>query len=549
MQVFSFSFHDRTHGLTVLLDDDGDDDDGCDSTSDKVAKLGDYFVAWSTFNLNSSNEILALDELPFADWLATTLQISAEQFLVVFQSYLLDVCLKRERPSDTDLALCVFFAHTLFNAKVTLKLWPPDDSHHPVCPNVVFSFLCRLNGFPSAYPGDSVFWLKVQRLVPEWQFKLSGSPKVLMNYEAEVLDNVSQHAPLVGEHRGMLAIDVYDPGAYRLLAAVRIPKPQILVPPCDRYSLYSVVLPLSEARERLAWATYELLPHTWPLGDLPIVLGGSLLPLCFLPSIYKTDSREHFLAYANENYATRSVDFFVYGMPEMDIMRLFYVISMRLDRTPDSFAFVRRYQHLHMGVEMRVLELAVAVGAGRTIRMQIVHMPSADQPVDTFLYHHLPLVRAGYNGTTLLMTPCCYASWFRRMCIGYIHFLDYATAPKSSAEGEPPTITPDDDDVTEYAAPYLLKQRWSRLMLKWAIRGFGFPRSSRWALPRRIDEWIRDNLTTYEDLDDDSCIIVDMPPLPWYHPLYLPSTWTRYMSDEEVRACLACEESALARAQ
>ena len=102
---------------------------------------------------------------------------------------------------------------------------------------------------------------------------------------------------------------------------------------------------------------------------------------------------------------------------------------------------------------------------------------------DIMLKHHVPPVRAYYDGVDLFVTPECLYSWATRLCAGKLYL---------NADNP---------------------ERALRIVLKYAQRGFGFTTSSLVDEDIRLPEHIRHDLQGYSGTKF----------LPWYHPIYHPT--------------------------
>lgn len=484
--------------------------------AERIGALGEYFVSAAHFSsLNGGDDAVInvhVDSLLYLDWLCQEEGIAPHVLPTLVRSFFVDVCLRAfvRMPPDVHYALNVYLAHAFGNAAVLARLWPPLDTV-PLCNGAVFALLCRLVGSLHSTSSQRLHSMqalhrRVMRVAPDVLHAATRSFEALYQYEEALLRRPDE--PLIQVRRDALALDAHafaarpEPAEFVRRCQNPFPPEQMLVPPPSMRSNEPWLLSIETARKRLKWATRGLLSSRWPFAGLPVVLSGSLLPLCFLSTVYKSDTREHFLSYAEENYRRRSLDLFIYTA---EAERVRAEVLRRLgQRCADSLTLVRTYRHLACDVYEYV--------AAASERVQLICMPGAERPIDTFLFHHLPLVRACYTGEALLVTPMCLASWRYRTCMGYVHF------SKEVGGGA---------DTEEWgdAVPEDVRRHWSRLVLKWATRGFAFPRHPSWTLPRRILEWVQ------EDVDAS---------LPWYHPLYAPSSWHRFLSDEEVLACWDC---------
>lgn len=510
----------------------------------QLDQLGGYFTSLRTspFSEQRARHVdIHLGEVLYWNLLVHSTGCTQPLALAEARKFLELTCLQVALPSDAAFPLHIYLAHVFDNQQVLARLWPPLDTV-PMVNNKAFALLFRLIGARSAAVqrrhATHGLMRRLSQCAPDVAYGLTHEFRYLHEYEKAVLTRGGDESePLIMHARSLLAIDAHafcnrpEPREFGCQYQQAVTLQQYLVPPPCSAVNAPWLLDLPTAQRRLKWATYGLLKNAeqWLFDsgdDSKIVLSGSLLPLCFLASVYKTDDRAHFVDYAEENYRARSVDLFIYGANAETTREL--VLERLAQRTGigGTISFVRRSQvEVPVGVNARtpplaIYEYVVQMGdeaSDRSVRVQIVCMYEAREPVDTFLFHHLPLVRAGYTGSALLVTPMCLVSWRFRVCMGHVSFSRHLGADSEQWGADPETV--------EVAVPDAVRRHWSRLLLKWACRGFAFAPNPNWGLPRTIRDWVQE---------------AGPGPLPWYHPLYAPSSWSRFLSDEEVHACLEC---------
>lgn len=512
-------------------------------TDSQLEQLGSHFEARresESENESSAAIVLDLSKLPHWDWLVRSTGCNdRKQALQEARRFFEHTCLRVALPSHAAFPLHVYLAHAVGNAQVLARLWPPLDTV-PMVNAGAFALLCRLVGVRSAAVqrrhATQQLMRRLGQCAPDVAYAVTHEFRYLHEYEKAILtltnntDSSAESSPLIRDARHLLAIDAHEfcqrpePREFSQTYQPAATLQQFLVPPPCYAANAPWLLDMRTGQRRLKWATYGLLKdaHEWLFdGSSKIVLSGSLLPLCFLATVYKTDDRAHFVAYAEENYRARSVDLFIYGA---DAERTRELVLQRLERRNAGGAVgLLRCSHVRTP-PLTIYEYVVQLAADdRSVRVQIVCMAEAREPVDTFLFHHLPLVRAGYtcgggghSQSQLLVTPMCLVSWRFRVCMGHVCFsLQKDLGADAEQWGSADNSVP----------PLNVRRHWSRLVLKWACRGFAFPPNANWGLPRTIRDWVHE---------------AGPGPLPWYHPLYAPSSWSRFLSDEEVQACLEC---------
>jgi hypothetical protein len=250
-------------------------------------------------------------------------------------------------------------------------------------------------------------------------------------------------------------------------------------------------------RQRLAWFA-PFLESFFANADVQragVILSGSLIPLCLLTHQVDTEDEARFMAYAKESYRNCSIDLYVTNtaMSPRDIESCLVTAALGTSVT-------RRLQWCEDD------EWAVRARHGYTLyidtyNIHIIVMADTSRQ-DAIVHQHLPCVRAYWDGKRLVATSSCCVSWMTRFVF------------------EPPLFG-NRIDV----------QRRSKIMVKYAMRGFGFSTQSIAGLqvPTTIRQWLM------EDRRHDC-------PLPWYHPLYNPDLWKKAMTQERERALIECAE-------
>ncbi len=268
------------------------------------------------------------------------------------------------------------------------------------------------------------------------------------------------------------------------------------IPPPPRTARASWVNDQHTFLTRLGWATNGLMGGDNPLIELTenMFVSGSILPLCNLQFVYPIVTRTSFMEYVREVYNTLDIDIYFRGAQGI------------LDR--ESFV---------TGLRVRFPNLKISKNEHGQARIQLT--PDADEYpclklnqcayefiFDVVARHHFPWVRAWFGQDyRVFVTAQCLVSWHARACT---------------------------DDMSVYFLPRAEQEHKDRLVLKWAIRGFGFTRKvferNSITLPRAVEQWLHPYVEQGYNL-------------PWYHPLYNPSIWPKRISQKTIDDFKICE--------
>jgi hypothetical protein len=308
---------------------------------------------------------------------------------------------------------------------------------------------------------------------------------------------ISYPCPLM-KRRDSLSFDFFEEMKnFQLWRDNTKPELQWYIPPpeMDRSRL-PWVNSMKDFNRRLNWATDGLLNNKDIKWTPNMFLSGSLIPLCTLQWMYGIDTRERFMEYANELYPTRDIDLYFIGRTAIQEKRTFLKnlkvrgLSFKQEELPMSWNQEQK--------ETTTLYTVEGVGP----QLKLILLPKESDMCGVAMRHHLPFVRCWYNGSILRATPTCVYSWAVRFCDTPIYFLDGASCQKKS-----------------------------KIVLKWAMRGFGFDRmlldSTGVTVHPEVDKWVRPYSYRYY--------------MPWTHPLYNPKMWSKKMASSTITHLKACD--------
>lgn len=245
------------------------------------------------------------------------------------------------------------------------------------------------------------------------------------------------------------------------------------------------------------------------------VLSGSLLPLCALRHEVYTATKQEFLAHANEVYAKCTVDCFISVPPGLVVDFSTCVLEEVLrevsgggeEALASSWVRVRSQEwHEDETWAQRNRSGVTLYYSSPAFSFDVQFIFVAEPLAQVVAHHHLPCVRAMYDGSTLSTTASCFVAWMTRFV------------------NAPPLFGSRID-----------QQRQSKTVFKYAMRGWGFSRSAvvELQLPVTLLEWLREWHTPSDS---------PQRPLPWYHPLYHPSLWHKAMTAARVQNLIECAE-------
>jgi hypothetical protein len=273
------------------------------------------------------------------------------------------------------------------------------------------------------------------------------------------------------------------------------------IPPKAAGSMDKWYVTVDVFQRRLTWYApflIQLLNHS-TIRRLGGVLSGSLIPLCVLNHEVYTETQDQFLAYANELYKDCAISLFVcqQKMSHTEVTNLVCdVLDEMCSRVEWASTDVQEWNEDEDLIRMRRGITTTIIGG--PWRIHVIYMPSTD--VETAMMNqHLPPLRAWWDGHTLFATSKCTVSWMMRF-----------------VNDEP------------LFGNLIDRKRQSKIVFKYAMRGFGFSMNSvtNLQLPSTLMVWLRES--------KQHC------PLPWYHPLYNPSIWHKAMTKERERKLLSC---------
>lgn len=281
------------------------------------------------------------------------------------------------------------------------------------------------------------------------------------------------------------------------------------IPPRQRRALGHWYVPQKTFLERLVWLCpfVEMLMASSVVQKAGAVLIGSLLPLCALSHepFYVID-KESFVAFATESYRKWTLDLLVCGceVHEDWILREFLPVLRNLSGS-GAWKFDRALDWREDDgnwIRNRSGTTFYLCSAESPFAVQVICMPKCPSVAEAVLHQHLPCVRAWFDGTSLRATASCFMAWMTR----YI-----------------------DEEPLPFGA-HVTQQRRSKIVLKYAMRGWGFSMGSVTGLqfPDTVMRWLEEWPTNQT--------------LPPYHPLYNPNTWPKYMPADKVQQLIACSE-------
>jgi len=263
-------------------------------------------------------------------------------------------------------------------------------------------------------------------------------------------------------------------------------------------------VPRNVAEKRLEWIFPNLrrLLRSEEARDIGLVLSGSMLPLCALKHEQFTDSEQNFKDFSMEVYKKFSVDFFT-CVPRASSSKLRSTSYAIRDR---FIALMNQQTGRNCVCERDVIwaeddeSWAMRNRRGHTFYFTVESLP----PIQLIVMHdcslieaisqqHLPCVRAQYDGDNLLVSATCFISWMTRFIFDRPLF-----------------------------GRHINQQRKSKTVFKYAMRGWGFSVYSidDLQMPSTLMTWL-------QDWDRKK-------PLPYYHLLYNPMSWPKWMTPDRV---------------
>ena len=367
-------------------------------------------------------------------------------------------------------------------AKLSMRKYCPD-----VYQKVMSAFIPMTINLPVL--------LEIEKLYIKTQCRKSKSPETLIESSlAEALQiNFFRYASIMG----LRWWDSFE----RLKMDI-----EWAIPPMKQLgSKWSVNI--DQFQQRLSWMA-PFLPEFMRderVRWLGVVLTGSLIPLCVLEHQINTADRGRFIEYARETYRKCSIDLFITdtnfspGQIESIVLEALdkysdeqttWKIDSRKQWSEDDDSWVRnRHGYtIYFRADGQDLDIHLVVMAESSLR-------------DAISQQHLDCVRAYWNGSSLLATASCCISWMTRLIF------------------EMPLF-----------GNHIEFKRRSKIMVKYAIRGFGFTTTAIQGLqiPSTIHKWLS------EDFERGR------RPLPWFHPLYNPNLWKKDMTPDREIALLEC---------
>lgn len=275
------------------------------------------------------------------------------------------------------------------------------------------------------------------------------------------------------------------------------------IPPKALGSMDKWYVPEEVFAKRLGWYApflLEFLNHS-TIRRLGGVLSGSLIPLCVLNHEVYTETKDQFMAYANELYRDCAISLFICSlkMSHTEVTNL--VVETLYQMMPATYEWavtnIEEWNEDKDFIRHR-RGVTTTIKCENLWRLHIIYMPEADLET-AMMNHHLPPLRAWWDGRTLFATSKCIVSWMIRFVNDEPLFGDL-----------------------------IGKQRQSKIVFKYAMRGFGFslPAVTNLQLPSTLMVWLREWRQKV--------------PLPWYHPLFNPNMWHKAMTQEREQNLLAC---------
>lgn len=286
----------------------------------------------------------------------------------------------------------------------------------------------------------------------------------------------------------------------------RVSASEWAIPPQSQGNSTMWYVPRHTFEQRLEWLCPGIgnFLRSSELRRVGAVLSGSIVPLCILKHGVCTDNEHDFVAFANEVYRGFSVDIFVCKQEvtatTMDFVRGLSEVGRHLQNTWVCQRKVEWAEDDDAWTMRNRRGITYYYGNSDNDRVQLVVMGHHARK-EAISQQHLPCVRAYYDGSAVKVTASCLISWMTR-------FVD-----------EKPLFG---NKITQ--------QRKSKTVFKYATRGWGFSAlaTSQLQLPSTLHTWLQEWNRKQ--------------PLPCYHPLYNPSQWHKWMSEERVQSLRECVE-------
>lgn len=223
-------------------------------------------------------------------------------------------------------------------------------------------------------------------------------------------------------------------------------------------------------------------------------VSGSIIPCVCLQFCYPLAEPESYLEYVCEVYDTLDLDIFLLHDADVDGY---------IERIADQFPDMVELDHPHTWNKTQRNSIRYFKLNDSLPKVKINVYPRETSMLNIASRHHFSFLRCWMDRcSNVFLTARCLFSWKTRLVSGPLYFYPEASSRKRSI-----------------------------LVLKWAMRGFGFSNETceRYNIrfPSAIDKWLFPYRNRYN--------------LPWYHPLYNPNRWGRVLSAESIAKLKNCD--------